>query len=238
MENMNKTEWIEEIKKLNVNLKEEQLSKLEEYADFLLEYNQHTNLTAIKTKEEVYLKHFYDSLTLEKAIHLEKVNTLCDIGTGAGFPGLVLKIVFPNLKITLIDSLNKRVEFLKVVIQKLELENIEAIHMRAEEFAKSHREEFDVVTSRAVANLSILSELSLPLVRDGGYFIPMKAKMEMEITTLNSILTKLNGKIDEIISFDLPYEHSIRNLIKVKKVGITNLKYPRKFQDIKKKPLT
>lgn len=235
---MSQQEFILEINQLGITLTKHQEEQLEMYYQLLVNYNQHMNLTGITEKDMVYLKHFYDSLTLEKAIHLEKVNTLCDIGTGAGFPGLVLKIVFPNLKITLIDSLNKRVEFLKVVIQKLELENIEAIHMRAEEFAKSHREEFDVVTSRAVANLSILSELSLPLVRDGGYFIPMKAKMEMEITTLNSILTKLNGKIDEIISFDLPYEHSIRNLIKVKKVGITNLKYPRKFQDIKKKPLT
>ena len=235
---MSQQEFILEINQLGITLAKHQEEQLEMYYQLLVHYNQHMNLTGITEKDMVYLKHFYDSLTLEKAIHLEKVNTLCDIGTGAGFPGLVLKIVFPNLKITLIDSLNKRVEFLKVVIQKLELENIEAIHMRAEEFAKSHREEFDVVTSRAVANLSILSELSLPLVRDGGYFIPMKAKMEMEITTLNSILTKLNGKIDEIISFDLPYEHSIRNLIKVKKVGITNLKYPRKFQDIKKKPLT
>lgn len=235
---MTQQEFILEINQLGITLTKHQEEQLEMYYQLLVHYNQHMNLTGITEKDMVYLKHFYDSLTLEKAIHLEKVNTLCDIGTGAGFPGLVLKIVFPNLKITLIDSLNKRVEFLKVVIQKLELENIEAIHMRAEEFAKSHREEFDVVTSRAVANLSILSELSLPLVRDGGYFIPMKAKMEMEITTLNSILTKLNGKIDEIISFDLPYEHSIRNLIKVKKVGITNLKYPRKFQDIKKKPLT
>ena len=235
---MSQQEFILEINQLGITLTKHQEEQLEMYYQLLVHYNQHMNLTGITEKDMVYLKHFYDSLTLEKAIHLEKVNTLCDIGTGAGFPGLVLKIVFPNLKITLIDSLNKRVEFLKVVIQKLELENIEAIHMRAEEFAKSHREEFDVVTSRAVANLSILSELSLPLVRDEGYFIPMKAKMEMEITTLNSILTKLNGKIDEIISFDLPYEHSIRNLIKVKKVGITNLKYPRKFQDIKKKPLT
>ena len=235
---MSQQEFILEINQLGITLTKHQEEQLEMYYQLLVHYNQHMNLTGITEKDMVYLKHFYDSLTLEKAIHLEKVNTLCDIGTGAGFPGLVLKIVFPNLKITLIDSLNKRVEFLKVVIQKLELENIQAIHMRAEEFAKSHREEFDVVTSRAVANLSILSELSLPLVRDGGYFIPMKAKMEMEITTLNSILTKLNGKIDEIISFDLPYEHSIRNLIKVKKVGITNLKYPRKFQDIKKKPLT
>lgn len=208
---MSQQEFILEINQLGITLTKHQEEQLEMYYQLLVHYNQHMNLTGITEKDMVYLKHFYDSLTLEKAIHLEKVNTLCDIGTGAGFPGLVLKIVFPNLKITLIDSLNKRVEFLKVVIQKLELENIEAIHMRAEEFAKSHREEFDVVTSRAVANLSILSELSLPLVRDGGYFIPMKAKMEMEITTLNSILTKLNGKIDEIISFDLPYEHSIRN---------------------------
>ena len=203
----------------------------------LVEYNQHMNLTGITEESDVYLKHFYDSLTLEKAIHLEKMHTLCDIGTGAGFPGLVLKIVFPNLKVTLVDSLNKRILFLQDVIQELGLKEVEAIHVRAEEFAKNHREQYDVVTSRAVANLSLLSEISLPLVRVGGYFIPMKAHLELEMDTLNSIIGKLNGKIEELISFDLPNEHSVRNLLKIKKIEKTHYKYPRKFADMKKKPL-
>ena len=234
---MTQEEFIFELKELGIELTEQQKKQLKKYYEMLVEYNQHMNLTGITEESDVYLKHFYDSLTLEKAIHLEKMHTLCDIGTGAGFPGLVLKIVFPNLKVTLVDSLNKRILFLQVVIQELGLKEVEAIHVRAEEFAKNHREQYDVVTSRAVANLSLLSEISLPLVRVGGYFIPMKAHLELEMDTLNSIIGKLNGKIEELISFDLPNEHSVRNLLKIKKIEKTHYKYPRKFADMKKKPL-
>ena len=234
---MSQEEFVLELKKLGIELTEHQEKQLKKYYEMLVEYNKHMNLTGITEKSDVYLKHFYDSLTLEKAIHLEKMHTLCDIGTGAGFPGLVLKIVFPNLKVTLVDSLNKRILFLQDVITELGLTEIEAKHVRAEEFAKLHREEYDIVTSRAVANLSLLSEISLPLVRENGYFIPMKGNLEIDITTLNSIIKKLNGKLEEIISFDLPNEHSVRNLLKIRKIDKTNLKYPRKFSDIKKKPL-
>ncbi len=234
---MTQEEFIFELKELGIELTEQQKKQLKKYYEMLVEYNQHMNLTGITEESDVYLKHFYDSLTLEKAIHLEKMHTLCDIGTGAGFPGLVLKIVFPNLKVTLVDSLNKRILFLQDVIQELGLKEVEAIHVRAEEFAKNHREQYDVVTSRAVANLSLLSEISLPLVRVGGYFIPMKAHLELEMDTLNSIIGKLNGKIEELISFDLPNEHSVRNLLKIKKIEKTHYKYPRKFADMKKKPL-
>lgn len=234
---MTQEEFIFELKELGIELTEQQKKQLKKYYEMLVEYNQHMNLTGITEEADVYLKHFYDSLTLEKAIHLEKMHTLCDIGTGAGFPGLVLKIVFPNLKVTLVDSLNKRILFLQDVIQELGLKEVEAIHVRAEEFAKNHREQYDVVTSRAVANLSLLSEISLPLVRVGGYFIPMKAHLELEMDTLNSIIGKLNGKIEELISFDLPNEHSVRNLLKIKKIEKTHYKYPRKFADMKKKPL-
>ncbi len=234
---MTQEEFIFELKELGIELTEQQKKQLKKYYEMLVEYNQHMNLTGITGESDVYLKHFYDSLTLEKAIHLEKMHTLCDIGTGAGFPGLVLKIVFPNLKVTLVDSLNKRILFLQDVIQELGLKEVEAIHVRAEEFAKNHREQYDVVTSRAVANLSLLSEISLPLVRVGGYFIPMKAHLELEMDTLNSIIGKLNGKIEELISFDLPNEHSVRNLLKIKKIEKTHYKYPRKFADMKKKPL-
>ena len=234
---MTQEEFIFELKELGIELTEQQKKQLKKYYEMLVEYNQHMNLTGITEESDVYLKHFYDSLTLEKAIHLEKMHTLCDIGTGAGFPGLVLKIVFPNLKVTLVDSLNKRILFLQDVIQELGLKEVEAIHVRAEEFAKNHREQYDVVTSRAVANLSLLLEISLPLVRVGGYFIPMKAHLELEMDTLNSIIGKLNGKIEELISFDLPNEHSVRNLLKIKKIEKTHYKYPRKFADMKKKPL-
>lgn len=230
-------QFIEELEKLEIILTEKQIKQLDQYYQLLIEYNQYMNLTGITEKKEVYLKHFYDCITLKKAVHLEKVETLCDIGSGAGFPGLVLKIMFPNIHIVLIDSLNKRVEFLKTVIQQLDLKGIEAIHIRAEDYAQQNRSKFQIVTSRAVAHLSMLSELSLPLVQKDGYFIPMKANIELDLHTLNSIVSKLNGKVEEIISFDLPIENSIRNLIKIKKIGETSLKYPRKFSDIKKKPL-
>ncbi len=153
------SEFIEELKKLNIEPTEEQLNQLNKYYELIVEYNKVMNLTGITEKEQVCLKHFYDSLTIAKVIDLNKEETLCDIGTGAGFPGIVLKILFPNLKITLIDSLNKRIEFLKIVIKELNLNNIEAIHTRAEEYAKDNIEKFDVVTSRAVAPLNILLEL-------------------------------------------------------------------------------
>ncbi len=234
---MSQEEFVLELNELGIQLTKKQEDQLKQYYEMLIEYNKHMNLTGITEKSDVYLKHFYDSLTLEKVVHLEKMNTLCDIGSGAGFPGLVLKIVFPNLKVTLVDSLNKRILFLKDVIQALGLTEIEAIHVRAEDFAKNHREQYDIVTSRAVANLSLLSEISLPLVRVDGYFIPMKAHLELEMKTLNSIVEKLNGRVEEIISFDLPNEHSVRNLLKIRKIDKTNLKYPRKFSDMKKKPL-
>ncbi len=195
------------------------------------------NLTGITEKEQVYLKNFYDSLTIVKVIDLNKEETLCDIGTGAGFPGIVLKILFPNLKITLIDSLNKRIEFLKIVIKELNLNNIEAIHTRAEEYAIKNIEKFDVVTSRAVAPLNILLELSIPLLKINKYFISYKGNISREIIESENALKQLDSKIDKIEEFELPKENSNRTIIKIKKQNKTNKKYPRKFSEIKKKPL-
>ena len=180
MENMNKNEWIEEIKKLNINLTEEQIDKLDEYANFLLEYNQYTNLTAIKTKEEVYLKHFYDSLTLIKIANLTE-GKLLDVGTGAGFPGLVLAIAFPKLEVTLLDSNNKKIAFLDECIQKLKISNATTVYDRAENYTRTHREQFDFVTSRAVAELRILLELNIPALKINGEFLVMKANVEEEL---------------------------------------------------------
>lgn len=234
---MNQETFLLELDKLGIQLTDNQLYQLQKYYELLVEYNQYMNLTGITEKEDVYLKHFYDSITLVKAVHLEKINTLCDIGTGAGFPGLVLKIVFPNINVTLVDSLNKRIEFLKVVIEKLGLENIEVVHARAEEYAITHRENFDVVTSRAVANLSLLSEYSIPMVKKHGYFIPMKSHIEEEIISIDKALSELNAKLIEVISFELPKENSLRNLIKIQKLDKTKTKYPRKYSEMKKKPL-
>lgn len=231
------SEFIEELKKLNIEPTQKQLEKLNRYYELIVEYNKVMNLTGITEKEQVYLKHFYDSLTIAKVIDLNKEETLCDIGTGAGFPGIVLKILFPNLKITLIDSLNKRIEFLKIVIKELNLNNIEAIHTRAEEYAIKNIEKFDVVTSRAVAPLNILLELSIPLLKINKYFIPYKGNISREIIESENALKQLDSKIDKIEEFELPKENSNRTIIKIKKINKTNKKYPRKFSEIKKKPL-
>ena len=233
---MNKETFIKELNHIGINIDEEKLNQLETYYDMLIEYNNHTNLTRITEKEEVYLKHFYDSLTLIKAIKLDSQSIL-DVGTGAGFPGLVLKIVFPTLDITLVDSLNKRITFLFSVIEKLKLKNIKAIHARAEEYVKENKETFDIVTSRAVANLQVLSELCIPAVKVNGYFIPMKADANEEITNARNAIKLLGGKLDDNIIFDLPNNEGLRTLIKIKKISNTSVKYPRKFNEIKKNPL-
>lgn len=233
---MTKNEFIEELKKININITIEQLNQLDKYYELLIEWNNKINLTRITKKEEVYLKHFYDSITLIKAIDLNKDLEVCDIGTGAGFPGIVLKIMFPNLKITLVDALNKRVEFLKIVIKELNLKQIEVIHNRAEEYTKENKNKFDLITARAVAKLNIISEICIPAVKVNGYFIPMKAQIEEEIKD-TTFLNKLNSQITDIVSFNLPYENSIRNLVVIKKINNTNNMYPRKFDKIKKNPL-
>ncbi len=226
---MNIELFLEETKKLGINLTQQQLTQLEEYYNLLIEWNEKINLTRITEKEDVYLKHFYDSLTLVKVIDLNNDLSLCDVGTGAGFPGLVLKICFPNLKITLVDSLQKRINFLNEVITKLNLKNIEAVHDRAEDYAKKHREEYDIVTSRAVANLRVLSELTIPMVKVGGYFAPMKANVDDEITEAKDIINKLNGKLERKETFNLPIEESIRNILLIKKESKTNPVYPRRM---------
>jgi len=226
--------FIEETNKLGINITNEQMQKLEKFYNLLLLWNEKMNLTRITERDEVYLKHFYDSLTISKVIDLNKDLTLCDVGSGAGFPGIVLKIVFPNLKIILIDSLQKRVNYLNEIIKELDLSDIEAIHTRAEDYAKNHREEYDVVTARAVANLKVLSELCIPMVKEQNYFIAMKANIEEELENSKDILKKLNSKIERIETFYLPIENSIRNIVKIKKESKTNPNYPRRMEKIKK----
>ena len=233
---MNKDEFINALKELNIDITNDMLEMLDVYYKMLIEYNSHTNLTRIIEEKEVYLKHFYDSLTLVKAINLEE-GSLLDVGTGAGFPGLVLKTIFPNLNVTLVDSLNKRIKFLNSVIEKLNLKNIVAVHARAEEFAKENKEKYDIVTSRAVANLNMLSEFCIPLVKVGGYFIPMKAEVETEINDAKKAIKTLGGVLKETVVLSLPKEAGVRTLLKIEKVSKTSSKYPRKFNEIKKKPL-
>ena len=233
---MNKELFIKEIKKLNVNLTDNQLQQLEMYYNLLVEENKKYNLTSITNKEAVYLKHFYDSLTITKIIDLNN-ESICDIGTGAGFPGLVLKIFFPNLKVTLLDSTKKKCNFLNLVIEKLNLKDIEVINDRAENYSKKVREKYDIVTSRAVAPLKHLLEYSIPLIKVKGYYIAMKSDITEETKNINNYYKLLNINEEKRIVFKLPLENSLRTLIKYKKNSITNLKYPRKYNEIKKKNL-
>lgn len=231
---MTKEDFFRELStNLNITLTEKQISELNFYAKFLLEYNEHTNLTAIKTLEDVYLKHFYDSLTIVKNVDLTKVTTLLDIGTGAGFPGMVLKIVFPNLKVTLLDSNNKKIAFLKELAAKLAL-NVEIIYDRAEIFVQNRREYYDIVTSRAVADLSILAELAIPYLKVGGNFIAMKANYQEELHNALNIIKKLNSKVTKITEFTLGNTDMNRGIITINKEKMTNKKYPRNYNIIKK----
>ena len=230
-------EFIEELKKININITDDKIKQLDKYYEILVEENKNINLTSITKKEDVYLKHYYDSLTLIKIIDLNNIDSLCDIGTGAGFPGLVIKILFPHIKITLVDSLNKRINFLDKVIKELKLDKIETIHSRIEEYGIKNREKYDIVTARAVAPLNILLEYAIPLLKVNGYFIAMKSNVEEELKNITNAVKELNIRQEDIIEFKLPYEESKRTLIKYVKLNKTNNKYPRRFSIIKQKPL-
>lgn len=234
---MNKELFSQELKKLNIELTEKQKKQLDRYYDLVVEWNQKINLTRILEKEEFYLKHFYDSITLSKIIDLNQNLELCDLGSGAGFPGIVLKIVFPNLNITLVDSLNKRINFLKLVIEDLKLDKIRAVHARIEDFAVENREKYDIVTARAVAPLNTLLELGSQLVKLEGYFISMKGNISQEIKNAANAIKLLEFKLDEIQEFNLPIEESNRSLVKLRKIKKTPKLYPRKMEKINKTPL-
>jgi 16S rRNA (guanine527-N7)-methyltransferase len=234
---MNLNNFIKEVEKLNIHLSEKQLEQLEEFYNLLIDYNEKVNLTRITEKDDVYLKHFYDSLTLIKAYNLRKSVSLCDVGTGAGFPGLVLAICFPELKVTLVEKLRKRVDFLFLVKKELGLDNVFICNERAEIFARNNIEKYDIVTSRAFARLNILVEICMPLVKVNGYFIPLKATLDEELEEAKSTIETMNSKLEEVITFNLPIENSIRNLPVIKKIGNNKQKYPRKFSEIKKNPL-
>lgn len=229
-------EFIKSLKELNIDISKEQLDKLEQYYQIVIEKNKVMNLTGITEKKDFYLKHFYDSLTIHKIINLNNIETLCDIGSGAGFPGIVIKILFPKIKITLIDSLNKRILFLNDVIEKLKLKEIEAICIRAEDYARENEEKYDLVTARAVASLNILLECSIKLVKKNKYFVAMKGTNKEEVN-IKKIENELKIIKEEEIVFFLPNENSARRLIKFKKIEKTPKKYPRIYSEIKSKPL-
>lgn len=209
---MNKELFISSLKELNIEVTEEKINKLDKFYELLIDWNNKINLTRIVEKEEVYLKHFYDSLTIVKEVDLNKVETLCDVGTGAGFPGIVLKIFYPNLKITLVDSLLKRVNYLNTIIKDLELNDIVAIHARGEDI----KEKFDIVTSRAVANIEKLVVYTMHLVKKEGRLIALKGDIDKELT--DDIKRKIEKKyiIEKINKFELPIENSKRSLVILK----------------------
>ena len=233
---MNKEMFISELAKLKIELTEEQLNKLDTYYRILVEENKKYNLTAITKEEDVYLKHFYDSISIVKGIELTN-QYICDIGTGAGFPGLVLKIVFPNIKIDLLDATSKKCEFLKMVIDKLKLQDISVINARCEDYAHQVREKYDLVTSRAVAPLKHLLEYAIPLLKVNGTFISLKANIDDEMINIDNYYQKLSLTNEKIIKFKLPIEESHRTIYMVTKKSSTPLIYPRTYSQIKKKDI-
>lgn len=228
------------LKENNLSLSSEQLTQFEKYYDVLIEWNEKMNLTAIVDKEEVYLKHFYDSLSAAFYFDFNTNLNLCDVGAGAGFPSIPLKIAYPNLKVTIVDSLNKRITFLKHLADVLQLENVKFVHDRAELFGqnKHYRQKFDLVLARAVARMSVLSELCLPLVKQNGTFIAMKgANGEVELEEAHRAIKILGGKVKNIHQFTLPIENSDRCIIEISKIKQTPRKYPRRPGTPNKAPL-
>ena len=231
-------EIMEYVEELGIKLSKEQAEIFFDYMNLLLEWNEKINLTAITEEKEVIVKHFVDSLTIAK--YIPEGASLVDVGTGAGFPGIPLKIIRDDLKITLLDSLQKRINFLDVVIKKLNLKNIETIHARVEEFGKNskYRESFEVATSRAVANLSTLTEYLLPLVKVGGIAVCMKgSSIEEELETSKKAINVLGGKVSNVFEFDLPKTDIKRNIVIVDKINETPSKYPRKPGMPSKEPI-
>ena len=225
---------------LGITLTDVQKEQFDKFYELLVEWNKVMNLTGITEYEEVNEKHFVDSVSIVKAIDISKVETVIDIGTGAGFPGIPLKIAFPHLKIVLLDSLNKRINFLNTVINELGLKDISTIHGRAEDFAKKpeYREQFDLCVSRAVANLSTLSEYCIPYINKGGQFVPYKSgEIDEEVQQAKKAVHILGGTIEDVVKFQLPGTEIGRSFVKIKKVQNTAKKYPRKAGLPSKEPL-
>ena len=230
--------FVEELNKINIEPTEVMLNQFEIYYNKLVEVNQYMNLTAITEREEVYKKHFLDSLFLMQAIDHNKEYSLCDVGSGAGFPSIPLAITNKNLNVVIIDALNKRIKFLNDLISDLKLENAVAYHERAEDYVKKERASFDIVTARAVAKLNILAELCLPLVKMNGLFIAMKGQDGLqELDEAAKAISILGGKVEKTIELELPEDAGKREIIVIRKVKETPTKYPRIFAKIKEKPL-
>lgn len=226
------------VSEFKVNLEKEDIERFFKYKDILLEWNKKINLTAIEDDREIIIKHFVDSISVSPYIE-EDVKKIIDVGTGAGFPGIPLKIIMKHLDVTLLDSLEKRTKFLNEVINKLDLKGIEAVHSRAEDkgASKDFREKFDLALARAVANLPVLLEYCLPFVRPGGTFIAMKGSNIEELDNSKKALEILGGEVKDVIQFNLPFTDIKRNIIIIKKFRHTPTKYPRKSGKPSKDPL-
>ena len=230
--------FIQGLKEYGFDPTDEQIEKFIRYYDLIIEWNEKINLTAITEYKDVMIKHFLDSVSIIKAVDMSSVNSLIDIGTGAGFPGIPIKIMFPDIKITLLDSLKKRLNVLDLIIDELNLKDIYTIHGRAEDIARDpkYREKYDLCVSRAVANLSTLSELCIPFVKPNGKFVSYKSeKADEELEKAKNAIRLLGGKVTSTVSFEL--EDNIRTLIVIDKTESTNKKYPRKAGTPGKEPL-
>lgn len=237
---MSNRRFDQELETLGIRLTDVQKRQFDRYYELLIEWNRVMNLTGITEYDEVNLKHFTDSLTIVRIKDMENVSTLIDVGTGAGFPGIPVKIAFPYIKVTLLDSLNKRIKFLNQVVEELDLEDVVTLHGRAEDYAKKeeYREQFDLCASRAVANLSTLSEYCLPFIKKGGCFVSYKsADSDEEIQQSEKALDILGGKIEKVDKFVLPGSDMGRALVMIEKVKNTPRKYPRKAGVPSKEPL-
>ncbi|QTQ08104.1 16S rRNA (guanine(527)-N(7))-methyltransferase RsmG [Macrococcoides canis] len=236
---MNETKFLQHLKEKGFELTDEQQKQFAIYYETLVEWNEKINLTAVTEKEDVYLKHFFDSITPSFYFDFDKVKSICDVGAGAGFPSIPLKILYPHLELTIVDSLNKRINFLNHLSAELNLTNCRFVHDRAETFGKGeYRESFDVVTARAVARLSVLSELCLPLVKKGGHFIALKgAQGEIEVEEGLFAISILGGAVVENHPLTLPEEESMRYILDIEKKRQTPKKYPRKPGTPNKEPL-
>ena len=230
----------EKLGMLSVEVNKEKIDQFNQFYDILVEWNKVMNLTAITDYKDVVEKHFLDSLSIERILKLDDIKAVMDVGTGAGFPGIPLKIIYPELKVTLLDSLNKRVKFLNEVIRQLELKNIDAIHGRAEDIGKNenYREKYDLCVSRAVANLATLSEYCMPFVKVGGVFVSYKSgDIDEEVLKSKKAVSLFGGKIEDVVKFQLPGTDINRAFVKIKKIKEMQKKYPRKSGIPSKEPL-
>ena len=236
---MDKEQFYSAVKeKVGIELTELQKEQYNKYYNLVVEWNQKINLTAITEEEEFYTKHFFDSISLAFYKDYSNIESICDVGSGAGFPSIPLKILYPNLKVTIVDSLNKRIKFLNIVKDELGLTDCNFVHARAEEFGqnKEYRESFEIVTARAVARLNVLAELCLPLVKKDGYFLSLKAqKAEEETKEAINAIKLLGGKLEQDLEFDIEGEE--RHILEIRKAKETHNKYPRKAGTPNKKPI-